>query len=227
MAIATTQLTDKKIKSAKAKEKKYKLYDGGGLFLQVNPNGSKLWRLKYRINNKDKEYAIGTLEFFSLSEAREQRAILRKLVKQGIDLNEKKKADKQKSKEVEEKKENTFFTISQKWLKSYESEVSENYHAKLGKALENYTYKKFDKVYIKEKPIAEVTRKDIIAVLETLRAKGLQETAKRTAMILNKVWKFAVTHEYVPHNIISDIDMPIVFGNFTNILPPLSLFTFH
>ncbi len=212
MAIATTQLTDKKIKSAKAKEKKYKLYDGGGLFLQVNPNGSKLWRLKYRINNKDKEYAIGTLEFFSLSEAREQRAILRKLVKQGIDLNEKKKADKQKSKEVEEKKENTFFTISQKWLKSYESEVSENYHAKLGKALENYTYKKFDKVYIKEKPIAEVTRKDIIAVLETLRAKGLQETAKRTAMILNKVWKFAVTHEYVPHNIISDIDMPIVLG---------------
>jgi len=50
-------LTDKKIQNSKAKEKKYKLSDGGGLFLEIRPNGSKLWRLSYRINGKSKEYA--------------------------------------------------------------------------------------------------------------------------------------------------------------------------
>lgn len=114
MARQTKPLTAKQVQSAKAKEKKYKLSDGGGLFLQVNPNGSKLWRLGYRINGKAKEYAIGTLEFYSLAEAREQREILRKLVHQGVDLNEKKKADKKETAALESLRENTFYEISQK-----------------------------------------------------------------------------------------------------------------
>ena len=60
MARVTTPLTATEIKSAKPKEKKYKLSDGRGLSLLIQPNGSKLWRLKYRFNGKEKEYAIGT-----------------------------------------------------------------------------------------------------------------------------------------------------------------------
>lgn len=212
MARTVKPLTATEIKTAKPKEKEYKLFDGRGLYLSVSPKGHKWWRLKYRINAKEKRISLGVYPDTSLSDAREKREELRKLIVTGIDPAEQKKNVIQISKEVEEKKENTFYNISQKWLKSYESEVSENYHIKLGRALENYTYKKYDEVHIKDVPIDEVTRLNIIAILEALRDKGLQETAKRTAMVLNKVFKYAVTHEYTPHNIIADIDLPIVLG---------------
>jgi integrase len=212
MARITKSLTNKEIINAKAKDKKYKLYDGGGLFLQVLPNGSKLWRLKYRLNGKEKEYAIGSYPTIILAKARNKKEELKQLIADGIDPNELKKINKLKAKQIETKKENTFYNISQKWLKSYKSEVSENYHLKLGRALENYTYTKYPTVYIKNKPIDEITRLDIIAILEALKNKGLEETAKRTAMLLNKVFKYAVTHEYAPHNIIADIDLKVVLG---------------
>ena len=114
---------------------------------------------------------------------------------------------KEVSRAVEAKKENTFYNVSQKWLKSYESQVSENYHIRLGRALANYLYPA-----IKHKAIDEITRLDIIAILEDLKQRDLLETAKRTAILLNKIYKYAVTHELTLHNIIADIEMPIVLG---------------
>lgn len=207
MARQTKPLTAKQIQSAKPKEKKYKLSDGGGLFLQVNPNGSKLWRLGYRINGKPKEYAIGTLSLYSLAEARAEREILKKLIHQGIDINEKKKADRKETVALENLRENTFYEISQKWLKSYESQVSESYHTRLGRALKNYLYPTLENT-----PIQEVTRLEVIAILDDLKNRDLLETAKRTAMLLNKIYKYAVTFEYTPHNIIADIEMKTVLG---------------
>jgi integrase len=213
MARVIIPLTDKKIQNAKAKEKKYKLSDGGGLFLEIRPNGSKLWRLSYRINGKSKEYAIGTLQEYSLQEAREQREKLKKLVARGVDINEKKKQDKRLQKEITEKKENTFYKISQLWLKDYikRKELSENYSKKLGNALSNYVYPS-----IKDKPIEEVTRKDIRKILEFIAdTKGHRETAHRLYTQLNSIYMYAVTHEYVELNIIRDIDKSIVIGKVT------------
>jgi len=68
MARLTTPLTDTQLKNVKPKDKKYKLFDGGGLFMQINPNASKLWRLNYRINGKAKEYAIGVYPSISLTD---------------------------------------------------------------------------------------------------------------------------------------------------------------
>ena len=207
MARLTTPLTDKKVKGAKPKAKNYKLSDGRGLFLLIKPTGSKLWRLKYRFNGKEKEYAIGAYPTITLSKAREKREALKSLIADGTDPNEEKKQSKEVAKEIEAKKENTFYKVSQKWLKSYESQVSENYHIRLGRALTNYVYPS-----IKHQAIDEITRLAIIAILEDLKERDLLETAKRTAMLLNKVYKYAVTHELTPHNIIADIEMPIVLG---------------
>lgn len=212
MARTAKPLTDKEIKNAKPKDKEYKLFDGQGLYLSITPKGQKWWRLKYRFNDKEKRLSLGVYPNVSLADARGKREELKKLITNGTDPSEKKKQEKQEVQEVEAKKVNTFYAISQKWLKSYESEVSENYHIKLGRALENYTYKKYDTVHIKNTPIDEVTRLDIIAILEALREKELHETARRTMQILNKVYKYAVTHEYTPHNIIADIDNVIVLG---------------
>ena len=70
MARATKALTDTQIKQAKLKDKDYKLFDGGGLFLLITKRGSKLWRYKFRFDNKEKLFSIGSYPTITLSKAR-------------------------------------------------------------------------------------------------------------------------------------------------------------
>ena len=78
-------LTEASIKSAKPREKPYKLADGLGMFLLVTPNGSRLWRLKYRFAGKEKLFALGTYPKTSLKQARDYRDAARQLLKVGKD----------------------------------------------------------------------------------------------------------------------------------------------
>ncbi len=209
-----TPLTDIKIKQAKAKDKPYKLSDGKGLYILITDKGFKWWRLNYLFEKKQMTLSLGTYPTVTLTYARKEALRLKELIKQGINPLQQRKEAKEAIKEQEAKKENTFYKISQMWLKSYESQVSENYHKKLSKALENYLYTSLDTKapLIKEKPIDEVTRKDIIAILEQLKAKGLDETARRTSQMIQQIFKYAVTHEYTPHNIMADIDKRVILG---------------
>ena len=207
MARRVLPLKDTQIKAAKAKEKDYKLFDGGGLYLLVTKGGGKLWYLKYRINGKEKKIALGAYPVISIRDARAKREELKKMIAQGVDPSEERKAKKEQLQKAEVKKENTFYTISQKWWENYKDQVSESYHTRLGRALENYIYPT-----LKDKPIDEVTRLEIIAILEDLKKRELHETARRTTMLLNKVFKYAVTHEYAPHNIIADIETKDILG---------------
>ena len=207
MAKAIVPLTATQIKNIKPKEKDYKIFDGGGLFLLVAKTGGKRWRLKYRFSGKEKVLALGTYPDISLKEAREKREYYRNLVTNNIDPSDQRKKEKKIIQYETLKKENTFLRVSQQWLKSYESEVSVNYHSKLDRALELYVYP-----FIKNVAIEDVKRLDIITILEYLRNKDLLETASRTLMILNKVFMYAVTYEYIPHNIIADIDKKVILG---------------
>ncbi len=217
MARKVTPLTATEINNAKPKEKTYKLFDGGGLFLSVPPNGKKRWRLKYNFNGKEKLLSLGVYPSTTLAAARKKREEAKELIAQGIDPSRQRKEAKATQRIEEAKAKNTFYTISQAWLESYKGEVSENYHTKLGRALENYAYATYtlkDKstFSIKNKPIDEVTRLEVIAILEALKDRGIEETARRTAMLLNKVFKYAVTREYIPHNIIADIEVKEILG---------------
>ncbi|WP_190271954.1 Arm DNA-binding domain-containing protein [Arcobacter nitrofigilis] len=91
MARTIAPLTNIEIKSAKSKEKDYKLFDGGGLFILVVKSGGKRWRLKYRFNNKEKVLSIGTYPVLSLKDAREIRDNYKNLIAKGIDPIEQKK----------------------------------------------------------------------------------------------------------------------------------------
>src|SRR5690242_10622568 len=77
-------LTDVQLRNVKPMDKPYKLTDGKGLYLEVRPNGSKLWRYRYRIAGKENLFAVGDYPSMSLTEARAEREAARKLVKQGI-----------------------------------------------------------------------------------------------------------------------------------------------
>ncbi|MHA0730990.1 Arm DNA-binding domain-containing protein, partial [Escherichia coli] len=87
-------LTDAKIRAAKPTDKAYKLTDGAGMFLLVHPNGSRYWRLRYRILGKEKTLALGVYPEVSLSEARTKREEARKLISEGVDPCEQKRAKK-------------------------------------------------------------------------------------------------------------------------------------
>ncbi len=78
-------LTETKIKAAKPRDKTYKLADGGGLTLLVRPNGSKLWRFRYRFHGIENMLSVGTFPHVGLALARDRRDDARKLLARGID----------------------------------------------------------------------------------------------------------------------------------------------
>ena len=77
-------LTDVRIRQAKPTEKTYRLADGGGLFLEVRPNGNKFWRYAYRIDKKQNLFAVGTYPAVTLQQAREEPTKARALVRSGL-----------------------------------------------------------------------------------------------------------------------------------------------
>ena len=90
-------LTDIAIKRTKSSDKPFKIYDTLNLFLLVNPNGSKLWRLKFKLFGKEKVLALGKYPDVSLKEAREKRDIARKQIENGIDPALERKREKRKA----------------------------------------------------------------------------------------------------------------------------------
>jgi len=212
MARTTKPLTDTQIKHAKAKDKTYYLFDGEGLHLEVTPKGKKWWRFKYRLNGKPKKISFGVYPSVSLELARQKRSEAKEKIANGIDPSEERKKKKQELQQETKSNDNTFFTVSQKWLDSYKSEVSENYHGKLTRLIEKHLYRAYSDINIKDKDINDITRLEIIGILEYIKSKGLHETARRVAMVVNKIYKYAVTYEYARHNIVADIDRKTVLG---------------
>lgn len=102
-------LTDAAIRCARPKEKSYKLVDGGGLTLLINPNGSKWWRLRYRFGGREKMLSVGVYPDLPLKNARDKRENIRKLIASGADPSAKREAEKVAQAE-------TFAAIAGEWL---------------------------------------------------------------------------------------------------------------
>lgn len=107
-------LTDIKVKTAKPKDKPYKLADGGGMYLLINTNGSKYWRMKYRFAGKEKMLSIGVYPDVTLADAREKRSEARKLLAAGGDPGEAKRKKNRAAMSLQ----NTFEAIAREWHQS-------------------------------------------------------------------------------------------------------------
>ena len=106
--MAINHLSDTFIKNLKFQGQK-KYHDGGGLYIFITPNNSKLWRMKYHFNGKEKLLSFGEYPIVSLSEARQKRDEAKKLIHNNIDpAEEKKREDKQQ--------ESLFGVVAQEWL---------------------------------------------------------------------------------------------------------------
>lgn len=112
-------LTDASIRSLQAGKSPIKKADGKGLYIQVNPNGSKLWRFKYRFGGKEKQLAFGAYPEVSIAEARKRRNDARALIREGIDPSLERKRDKAAAKFSGE---NSFERLAEEYIGKMEKE---------------------------------------------------------------------------------------------------------
>lgn len=195
-------LSEAQIRTTKRKEKDYKLYDGGGLYLLVyaNENRQKIWLFDYSFQNKRKSISFGTYPQASLAEARKKRQESKAKILLGIDPSEERKEVK---KELEHP--STLKSISEEWFNIKAGKLAQTTIKKKKSFLINHVYEGIGK-----KDIKIITRLDVIATLKEIQAKGAFEVADRVLNMLNNIWRYAVTMQIVEHNIIADIEKSMV-----------------
>lgn len=190
-------LTDTTIRTAKPQDKAYKLFDGGGLYLEVAPNGGKWWRYKYRIDGKEKRFSLGTYPDTGLKQAREKHIEARKQVSEGSDPSLVRKAIKAGK---SENAANSFEVIARLWLA--------NYSANLSPATAEKNLRLFERdifPWIGNKPIADLKPKDILDTARRIEARGAVDTAKRAIQLCGQVFQQAVIDEKVMSDPTRDI----------------------
>ena len=178
------KLSDTAVRKTKAESKAYKLSDGGGMYLEVMPNGSKYWRLKYRFNAKEKKLALGVYPDVSLALARERRQDARKLLANDTDPSENKKAIKAAK---FDKSENSFEVITREWFASHMANKAKTHKDKVIRRFELYIFP-----WLGGKAIADITAPQILDVIKRIEKLGILETAHRALQTCGQVYKYAV-----------------------------------
>ena len=183
-------LTDIKVRTTKPSDKPFKLTDGQGMHLLINPNGSKYWRLQYRFGGKQKVLALGVYPMVSLSEARRKRDEAKKLVSDGIDPSEKKKADK-----IEQSEALTFEAVARDWHTACKRKWSDSHSERVLKSLEENLFSS-----IGQRKIAELKTKDLLVPVKTVAASGRLEVAARLQQRTTAIMRYAVQNGLIDYN---------------------------
>ncbi|EHQ6257917.1 tyrosine-type recombinase/integrase [Escherichia coli] len=183
-------LTDIKVRTTKPSDKPFKLTDGQGMHLLINPNGSKYWRLQYRFGGKQKVLALGVYPMVSLGEARRKRDEAKKLVSDGIDPSEKKKADK-----IEQSEALTFEAVARDWHTACKRKWSDSHSERVLKSLEDNLFSS-----IGQRKIAELKTKDLLVPVKTVAASGRLEVAARLQQRTTAIMRYAVQNGLIDYN---------------------------
>lgn len=191
------KLSEMAVRKAKPELKAYKMADGGGMYIEVMPNGSKYWRLKYRINGKEKKLALGVYPDVPLSLARERRDQARKLIAQNLDPSETKKAAKAAG---IEKAANSFEVIAREWVTNFMAERSETHTSRILRRFELYLFP-----WIGSKPIVDITAPEILQSIKRVQNQNKLETAHRTLQAAGQVFRYAVQTGRAERDITADL----------------------
>jgi len=191
-------LTDTKIKALKPREKAYKAFDGGGLYLHITPRGGRWWRLKYRYAGREKLLSLGTYPDTSLKLARSKRDNARTLLARGIDPSVHRRRERAA-------RSNTLSTIADEWFRAG-CPGGKNKQLKPGTIVQ--LQHRFDK-YLKPKlgtmPVASIAVRDLRSVLLKIQDAGCRETAHRVRALAERVFRFAIATGRADRNIAADL----------------------
>ncbi len=190
-------LTDIAIRSAKAKEKPYKLSDSGGLFILIATTGGKLWRYSYRFDGKQKTLALGSYPDTGLKEARERHAVARKILAAGVDPNENRKNETAAKKLSAA---NSFELVAREWWQSYMKSKADSHKEKVIRRFELYVFP-----WLGKKPISEITAPQFLEVIKRIEKQNIAETAKRTLQTAGQVFRYAVQNGMIERDITADL----------------------
>ena len=173
-------LTDTAIRRAKPREKPYKLADGGGLYLLINPSGARWWRLKYRVEGREKLISLGVYPDVPLKDARERRDEARRLLASGGDPGAKRKAEKSADAD-------TFEAVAREWFGKFSTGWAPTHADKVFRRLELYVFP-----WLGSRPVRNIAAPDVLSCLRRVEARGTLETAHRTHQHCGQVFRYAV-----------------------------------
>jgi integrase len=180
-------LTDVKVRSARPGEKPYKLYDGRGLLLLVQPTGGRWWRFRYRFGGREKTISLGTYPDVPLAIARDKRDDARRQLGKGVDPSAVRQAERSALAD-------TFEAIAREWLAAGcpggrgRGGVSDETLGQLKHRLVTYVFP-----YVGRWPIVDVTAPELLKVLRRIETKGALETAHRVRSVTSRVFRYAIT----------------------------------
>lgn len=177
-------LTDTAIRNAKPGEKPAKIFDERGLFLLVTPTGGKWWRLRYKFDGKEKLLSLGTYPDTSLKDARTRRDDARKLLADGVDPGENRKAVKA-ARQV--RAANSFEVVAREWYAKQAPNWAEHHGDRIIRRFERDIFP-----WIGGRPIADVTAPELLAVVQRIESRGALETAHRALGNCGQVFRYAV-----------------------------------
>lgn len=180
-------LTDVAIRNAKPRPKPYKLGDSLGLFLLVQPAGGKLWRLKYRVDGKEKKLSIGSYPEVGLAEARRRRDDARELLSSGKDPSREKK---RKKVQAQIQAETTFAAIAAEFCEKRRRDGQKAWAP--ATATRSEYLLSLLKGSIGKLPIADIEPADVLSAVRKIEGKGKLESARRTLQLASAVFRYAV-----------------------------------
>lgn len=192
------KLTDTQVKRSKPAETPYRMSDGHGMFIEIRPNGSKLFRYAYRFGGKQKLLALGQYPVTTLAMAREAHMEARRLLARGIDPSIARQAEKQQG--------ITFQEIAEEWYFNWRPNKSERYGEYVGRRLKGDIYPA-----IGSKAITRIGAPDVVALCKRIEQRGAFEIARRTMETIGQVFRYGVAHGVCERNPVADVKPADVF----------------
>ena len=215
------RLTDVQVRKVKPAEKLFKLADGGGLFLWVQPNGSKLWRFRYIFDGKEQSLSLGAYPDVTLARAREEASKARAKLAEGVSPAKQRQAEKAAAQFAAE---GTFEFVARNWHKHTLEGIRSPGHA--ARVMRRFEVDVFP--WIGSRPIREVRGADLIAIARRIESRGADETARRAIASCGEVLRFAMAHD--PPLVDEDVSMKIwkvlkkvTHGHFASITEPKAI----
>jgi integrase len=210
-----TPLTDTALRNAKGKDKPYKLSDGGGLYLLVNKDAVKLWRLDYRFEGKRLTLALGKYPDVSLSVARAKRAEANELLALGTDPSEAKRAERTEQTQHKEAARRevsglplvgSFEEVALEWFETKIKPLSPSHSNR------TMAYLKNDLIpYLGKLPMMEIKAPALLECLRRVEArknkqgKSVTETANRVREQMGQLWRYAIATGRAERDIAADL----------------------
>ena len=190
-------LADTVIRSAKPGAKPIKMADGGGLYLLLNPNGSRWWRFDYRFDGKRKTLSMGTYPDTGLKDARDKRDTARKLLAAGVDPGEQRKAAKSAG---EERAANSFEVIAREWHAKQSATWVQLHASRIMLRMENDIFP-----WLGSRPIADIAAKEFLATVNRIVDRGAVESAHRVLQNCGQVMRYAIATGRADRNPVADL----------------------